>query len=122
MTNALKILLAEDDYTMAEVVRDRLGHAGHEVIWVKYALAATKKLDQESFDLVITDFNMLGPETGEVVARKALSMKIPVRIYSGASWSEYKCAGLERIWISKMYLEDVWAFVDSVQAEKNKRG
>lgn len=118
---SLKILLVEDDTMMAQCVRDCLEYdRGHEVVWVKYALAATKKLDSEPFDLVITDFNLLGTDTGEVVARKALLMKLPVRIYSGASWYEYRLPGLEDIWLSKSYLEDVWAFVDEIQAQKKK--
>jgi DNA-binding response OmpR family regulator len=116
---SLKILLAEDDHMMAQCVSDCLEYdRGHEVVWVKYALAATKRLDTETFDLVITDFNLLGTDTGEVIARKALSMNIPVRIYSGASWYEYRLAGLESIWLSKSCLEDVWAFVDEIQAQK----
>lgn len=55
-----RILLAEDEESLRDTVGLILGEFGHTVCAVEDATAATQRLAQERFDLVITDLMMPG--------------------------------------------------------------
>jgi signal transduction histidine kinase/CheY-like chemotaxis protein len=59
---SLSILLVDDDTNLLEVVSDMINFLGHEVRKAEGGREALKILENESFDLVITDLGM--PEVG----------------------------------------------------------
>jgi len=65
---ALQILVADDDATMRQSIKQLLEHDGHEVCPVDSSEAALARLAERKFDLVITDFLMPGIHGDELVA------------------------------------------------------
>ncbi|MEE8445507.1 MAG: response regulator [Alphaproteobacteria bacterium] len=55
-----RILVAEDDAAVREFVSRALSHDGHEVCAVNDGLEALEKIDQDEYDLLITDIVMPG--------------------------------------------------------------
>ena len=66
--NALRILVVEDDPTIADVVTGLLESLGHEVVHAAQALAAVTELSQSRFDLAFLDLDLPGVD-GLVLAR-----------------------------------------------------
>lgn len=60
MANKLKILHLEDDPDYAELVRAMLGNEGFnaEVVWVNDRPGFVAALEQQTFDLILSDFNL----------------------------------------------------------------
>lgn len=58
MSEALKILVAEDDLQMQFAITASLQRAGYQVTITADGLQCLQKLEQESFDLIITDQRM----------------------------------------------------------------
>ncbi|MCA9051114.1 MAG: response regulator [Planctomycetaceae bacterium] len=57
-TDKLRILVAEDNRVMGNVIRFNLERSGFEVVLVHDGGSALKRLEVESFDMVITDYQM----------------------------------------------------------------
>ncbi len=53
-----RILIAEDEDTVANFVRRALELDGHDVRWVGDGAKALERLNEESFDLLLTDIVM----------------------------------------------------------------
>ncbi len=66
--NALRILVVEDDPTIADVVTGLLESLGHEAVHAAQALAAVTELSQSRFDLAFLDLDLPGVD-GLVLAR-----------------------------------------------------
>lgn len=82
--SSLKILLVDDDANLLSVVADMIDHIGHTCTMAGGGRKAMEALEQEKFDLVITDLGM--PEfSGWDVARfcRAKYPGIPVLLISG---------------------------------------
>jgi DNA-binding response OmpR family regulator len=58
MAGEHRILIAEDDFALANVVRFNLEQAGHEVTWARNGQEAWQSLQAATFDLVISDHEM----------------------------------------------------------------
>jgi len=56
----LRILLVEDDLTVAEVVRGLLSARGHEVVHAEHALSALREVSEALFDVVLMDLDLPG--------------------------------------------------------------
>ena len=56
----MKILLVEDETTIAVTLRDDLETHDHEVTWVADGKAAIRMLEEQAFDCVITDVRLPG--------------------------------------------------------------
>ena len=63
------ILVIEDDDIMLKAIRNILRKDGHEVITAKDGKEAFEKLDNEQYDVVITDLMMPGTD-GKAFCRK----------------------------------------------------
>ena len=75
----IKILLAEDDAVMREYLTRALERSGYSVKAVDRGTAALPLLEQETFDLLLTDIVM--PEMdGIVLAQKASEMVPSLRV------------------------------------------
>ena len=68
-TGARHILVAEDNAAMAGVIRYNLEKAGFEVTLARCGKTAWQLLESQSFDLVVTDFQMPGITGGELCQR-----------------------------------------------------
>ncbi|HET6971738.1 MAG TPA: ATP-binding protein, partial [Phenylobacterium sp.] len=82
----LRVLLAEDDGQVAELVGDMLEDLGHTVRHAENADAALALLYAgEPFDLLLTDLIMPGDKSGVDLAREAVTMRpgLPVVLSSG---------------------------------------
>ena len=86
---ALKVLLADDEPDIVEVIQDRLESYGFTVITAGTGLEALKKLSVEKFDGVFLDVKMPvmgGIETLEEIRKK--DTKIPIIIITSSSTRE----------------------------------
>lgn len=68
---ALRILLAEDEPLLRELTAEDLRDSGHSVACAENGDVAMKVLEQESFDLLLTDIRMPGKLDGWELARTA---------------------------------------------------
>jgi len=83
---ALRILLAEDDAQVGELVEAMLRDLGHEVLQVPHAAAALDVLKGRArIDLLLTDLIMPGDMNGVELAREAVRLRpgLPVILSSG---------------------------------------
>lgn len=60
MTQAVKILLAEDDDQLRNLIATFLRHENHDVTTVSNSFEALDALKESSFDLLVSDIVMLG--------------------------------------------------------------
>jgi CheY-like chemotaxis protein len=65
----MRILVAEDNVAMANVITFNLMKAGFEVLHVASGDMAWKVLQQDDFDLLVTDFQMPGMNGGDLARR-----------------------------------------------------
>jgi CheY-like chemotaxis protein len=82
----LRVLLAEDDAQVAELVDAMLVDLGHTVVRAEDADAALSRLrDGERVDLLLTDLIMPGDKSGVDLAREAVALRpgLPVILSSG---------------------------------------
>jgi CheY-like chemotaxis protein len=56
----LRILLVEDDLTVAEVVSGLLSARGHQVVHAEHALAALREVSEAPFEVVLMDLDLPG--------------------------------------------------------------
>jgi DNA-binding NtrC family response regulator len=74
-----RILVAEDEEHLREGIAAAFAEAGHEVVQAKDGGEAVKILDEQVFDLVVTDYKMPGRDGIEVLRRARLvDEKLPV--------------------------------------------
>lgn len=67
-TQQRRILLIEDDAPVAEVIEMLLRSVGYDVTWESRAQPALDRLEDEAFDLVLSDIRMPGGKTGFDIA------------------------------------------------------
>jgi DNA-binding NtrC family response regulator len=80
----MRVLLAEDEVTIAVTLRDSLEAAGHTVLAAADTAAAIRVLEKESPEAVLTDIRMPG-EGGMAVLRRSLELEPsrPVVVLTG---------------------------------------
>jgi DNA-binding NtrC family response regulator len=80
----MRVLLAEDEITIAVTLRDALEAAGHTVLAASDTAAAIRVLEKESPEAVLTDIRMPG-EGGMAVLRRSLELEPsrPVVVLTG---------------------------------------
>ncbi len=79
-----KILLAEDDYDTCNIIKLFLEKANMEVITAENGKIAVKYLNNDKFDMIITDINMpeiSGTELHKIIRKK--DDEIPILFISG---------------------------------------
>ena len=91
-----KILLVEDEETLAVGLKYNLAEEGYQVIWVKDGREALKYFESQSFDLIILDI-MLPYYDGFEVARKIRekSPQIPILMLTARTGVKDRVQGLE---------------------------
>jgi DNA-binding NtrC family response regulator len=79
-----RILVVDDEAVIREALRRILESDGHEAICVNSGHAALEKVQEQTFNLVITDLKMPGMNGIEVLkAIKILQPKVPIIIITG---------------------------------------
>jgi CheY-like chemotaxis protein len=79
MLPALRILLVEDDATVAEVIAGLLRSRGHEVVHVLHGLGALSEISTEGFDVGLLDLDLPALD-GTAIARqlRAMGYELPL--------------------------------------------
>lgn len=86
----MKIVVAEDEFLIADMLVVSLEGAGHEVHDAAHGAAALKLVRDLVPDLVITDFMMplmTGLELAEAIKADSALQRIPIVLVSGAQGS-----------------------------------
>lgn len=81
------ILIAEDEYLLADMLAMMLQEAGHDVSKAQHGAAALKLIYEARPDLIITDFMMplmTGLELAEVIRNDPGLKPVPIILVSGA--------------------------------------
>jgi len=91
-----KILLVEDEQSMAEGIRDALEHHGFEVSNVRDAEEGEQLLQEEQFDLIILDVMLPGKDGFETcLSIRKREIKIPIIMLTARNEEVDKVVGLE---------------------------
>lgn len=86
-SDALRVLLVEDDDDNRELMAEVLAAAGCEVLAASSGQAGLKTLSEHSVDVVVTDVGMPGMGGLELArAAKAIAPTVPVVVVTG--WAE----------------------------------
>ena len=108
---ALRVLLAEDDASVATITEAMLKNLGHEVVRVDSGEQALRVMrSDEPLDLLMSDVIMPGGMNGVEVARAAVEMRPAIKVllcsgYAGESIDRAIAAG-SWPFLRKPYLED----------------
>lgn len=81
------IVVADDEFLLAEMMADLLEEAGHEVLTASQGEAALRLVRERRPELVITDFMMplmTGLELAEAIRDDPAVSDIPILLVSGA--------------------------------------
>jgi DNA-binding response OmpR family regulator len=94
MQNKAKVLLAEDDASLAFVIKDNLEEEGYEVYWCADGEAAWQQYQKNSFDICLLDI-MMPIKDGFALAKKIRqkSDMIPILFLSAKSQDQDKIDG-----------------------------
>lgn len=90
-----RILVADDDRNIADLVRMYLAKAGYDVCVASDGDEATRLLKERSFDLAILDIMMPGPDGLQIVRNLRKRSELPVIFLSARSSDIDKVAGLQ---------------------------
>lgn len=92
----MRILIAEDDATLAEALQFSLTQAGYAVDWVSDGASADEALKDDVFGILILDLGLPKLDGFEVLRRlRRRNMAVPVLILSGRENPEEKVHGLD---------------------------
>ncbi len=90
-----RLLLAEDEQTLAEGLVFNLKEEGYKVVWVEDGRAAVTEFEKQSFDLIILDIMMPyldGFEVTEIIRKK--NINVPILMLTAKEQLEDKVKGL----------------------------
>ncbi|WP_301924159.1 response regulator transcription factor [Ferruginibacter sp.] len=94
MADKVKVLLAEDDTSLAFVIKDNLEEAGYEVCWCSDGEAAWQQFQKNYFDICLLDV-MMPVKDGFTVAKKIRQKSdvVPVLFITARSMEQDKLDG-----------------------------
>ncbi|MCM1188980.1 MAG: response regulator transcription factor [bacterium] len=90
----LKILIAEDEEPIANLIKMNLRRAGYECLWAGDGEKAADLMDQERLDLILLDIMLPGIDGYELM-EYAKSLEIPVIFLTALGSTENKVKGLK---------------------------
>ncbi len=90
----LKILIAEDEEPIANLIKMNLRKAGYHCIWASDGGRAADLMDSEKFDLLLLDV-MLPEINGYELMEYARSLELPVIFLTALGSTENKVKGLK---------------------------
>src|SRR5688572_18455277 len=92
----MRILITEDDSSLAEALQFSLKQSGYAVDWVDNGAAADEALKEDVFGLLILDLGLPKLDGFEVLRRlRRRNAGLPVLILSGREEPEEKVQGLD---------------------------
>jgi len=92
----VRILIAEDDQSLAEALQFSLKESGYAVDWISNGVAADEALKDDVFGLLILDLGLPKLDGFEVLRRlRRRNPSMPVLILSGREKPEEKVLGLD---------------------------
>ncbi len=92
----MRILITEDDSSLAEALQFSLKQSGYAVDWVDNGAAADEALKEDVFGLLILDLGLPKLDGFEVLRRlRRRNTALPVLILSGREQPEEKVQGLD---------------------------
>ena len=109
----VKILIAEDDRDIRELVILTLGFNGFAVTGVEDGRFAVEEASQNSYDLILLDVNMpraTGYEACREIRQDGMNQKTPIIILSASGQEEERQQGLEagaNGYVMKPFVPDV---------------
>lgn len=87
-----RVLAVDDDPSILAVIKDILGKVGYTVTAVPNGVEALRRLEADTYDIVITDLRMpemAGPELITTLQKDATYSKIPILVLAtGAESAE----------------------------------
>jgi DNA-binding response OmpR family regulator len=93
---ARRILVVEDDESLAMVLEDALRRAGHDVLLEKDGRRALERATKARFDLVVLDLMLPGMDGYEVCRRlRAAGRAVPILMLTARGREEDRVRGLE---------------------------
>lgn len=120
----VKILIAEDDRDIRELVILTLGFNGFAVTGVEDGRFAVEEASQNSYDLILLDVNMpraTGYEACREIRQDGMNQKTPIIILSASGQEEERQQGLEagaNGYVMKPFVPDV--LVQKINSMLNK--
>ena len=93
--DAARILVADDDRNIADLVRMYLAKAGYDVTLARDGEEAQKLLKEQPFDLAVLDIMMPGPDGLQIIRHLRKRSDMPVIFLSARSSDIDKVVGLE---------------------------
>ncbi len=90
-----KILIAEDEAPIADLVRTVLTDAGYRCVWAPDGIRAADLLEQESFDLALLDIMLPGADGYELLDY-CKTLEVPVIFLTARGEVEDRVRGLRR--------------------------
>jgi len=92
----IRVLLAEDDASLAYVIADNLNDAGYEVVICKDGQSAIDRFDKNKFDICLLDI-MMPNQDGFTVAKKIRQQSdiVPILFISAKSLEEDRIKGFK---------------------------
>ena len=96
MSSKAKVLLAEDDSSLAFVIKDNLEEAGYEVVWCSDGEIAWQQFQKNHFDICLLDI-MMPVKDGFTVAKKIRQKSdiVPVLFLTAKSMEQDKLDGFK---------------------------
>ncbi len=94
----LWLLYVEDDAVIARAMVRLFVRWGCVVVHATSLADALGELERGPFSAVVTDWDLGGGDTGELVVKAARGLVLPVRVFSGSE----PMPGFEDIWLAKM--------------------
>ncbi|MGP4023159.1 response regulator [Actinomadura sp. 3N407] len=95
VSHAGRVLVVDDDPTVAEVVARYLARDGHEVVCVADGLAALRKALDHPPDLVVLDLMLPGMDGLEVCRRLRRTSTVPIVMLTALGTETDRLVGLE---------------------------
>ncbi len=90
-----RILIAEDDRDIVNLLELYLENAGYEVLTAENGLLAWQRLQQDTVDLIIMDIMMPEMDGYQLIRKVRESMNVPVIILSAKTEDSDKILGLD---------------------------
>lgn len=94
VVNMKRILIIEDDESIAQLQKDYLEMSGYEVVCTYTGTDGLKAFEQEPFDLVLLDLMLPGIDGFEILKVIGEAKQVPVLVVSAKQEEMFKIKGL----------------------------
>jgi DNA-binding response OmpR family regulator len=92
---AQRVLIVEDEFNIADLIRVYLERDGFEAVWVQSGELALDEVARQGFDIVILDIGLPGIDGFEVCRRLRARTAIPILMLTAREDEIDRVAGLE---------------------------